>query len=177
MKVYTRTGDKGSTSLIGGKRVSKASAQLEAYGTADELNSCVGLLRAVGLAPEVDEVLHTIQCDLFAVGSCLALDFTSESLPINVKISDEKVSFLENRIDFYSENLPTLKNFILPAGCERAARAHVCRTVTRRLERRILAVDVSSEVIESALRYVNRLSDFFFVLARYVSEVGDCELV
>ena len=168
MKIYTKTGDKGSTSLIGGTRVSKADVRLEAYGTADELNSFIGLLRSCDLPKDVDAFLQTTQNDLFTIGGVLATDVSK--VQNGLSLSQEKVTSVECKIDELNDVLPPLKNFILPAGTQIVSLAHVCRTITRRLERcmvRLLQGDVekSTEYI-----YVNRLSDFFFVLARFLAE-------
>ena len=155
MKVYTKTGDKGQTSLANGHRVSKTDARIEAYGTSDELNSYVGLLRAAADS----EDLRWIQNRLFDLGACLA--------GANMHLEESSVTRLENRIDAMQSELPELRAFVLPAGDEAACRCHVCRTVTRRLERCMLSCENSSEW-HTELVFVNRLSDFFFVLSRYL---------
>lgn len=174
MKIYTKTGDKGRTSLIGGTRVSKSDLRLETYGTADELNSFVGLLRAKSLPAEIDAMLNRIQNRLFNLGACLATDRTRVALGESSSLADEDVLWLENCIDGLSEGLPAWQGFVLPAGNEHVALAHVCRTVTRRLERRMVALlgDDVSDLL--CLRYVNRLSDFFFVLSQKMAQIDGC---
>lgn len=158
MKIYTKTGDDGTTSLANGQRVSKTDPRLEAYGTADELNSFVGLLRAKTENEDFTPVLHFIQNKLFNLGAQLA---GCNDLPI---IADD-VTRIEQTIDKMSENLPVYHGFLLPAGSEVVALCHICRTVTRRLERNILALEKTS-VDPNSVIFVNRLSDFFFVLAK-----------
>ncbi len=164
MKIYTKTGDKGTTALSNGERVSKASELLETYGTADELNSFVGLLWS-----KVDEKGHQdvapqllqIQSDLFKVGGIIS------QAPIEFK--EEKVQTIENWIDQMQQELEPLKAFVLPSGTETASLAHVCRTVCRRLERRMVGLNHSEFTI--ILQYINRLSDYFFTLARYLVKI------
>ena len=155
MKIYTKTGDKGQTSLANGHRVAKTDARIEAYGTSDELNSYIGWLRAAA----DNEDLRWIQNRLFDLGACLA--------GANLHLDESAVLRLEERIDAMQAEVPELKAFVLPAGDEAACRCHVCRTVTRRLERSMLACENCSEW-HTELVFVNRLSDFFFVLARYM---------
>ena len=157
MKIYTKTGDKGQTSLATGQRVSKTDKRIEAYGTADELNSFVGLLRVQ--LPENEE-LSWIQNRLFDLGACLA--------GATLRIEDDDIAQIERWIDRMQDQVPALKAFVLPAGNEATCRAHVCRTVARRLERAMLAYD-NHDKWQKELMFVNRLSDYFFVLARYAS--------
>lgn len=157
MKIYTKTGDKGQTSLATGQRVSKTDKRIEAYGTADELNSFVGLLRVQ--VPDNEE-LGWIQNRLFDLGACLA--------GATLRIDDEAITKVEQWIDRMQEQVPPLKAFVLPAGDEAACRAHVCRTIARRLERAMLACE-NKDKWQNELVFVNRLSDYFFVLARYLS--------
>ncbi|WP_029903207.1 cob(I)yrinic acid a,c-diamide adenosyltransferase [Prevotella sp. 10(H)] len=164
--VYTKTGDKGLTSLVGGKRVPKAHIRLEAYGTTDELNSFIGFLMA-----EIDEghdmeVLLYIQNKLFNVGSYLATD-TETTPPKEASIiTDRDIALLETEMDRMDSELPPLSQFVLPGGSESAARAHICRTVCRRTERCIYRVKEVFPVDDQILMFVNRLSDYFFLLAR-----------
>lgn len=162
MKVYTKTGDAGTTSLVGGKRVPKDCARLESYGTIDELNSQVGLLLTYVAEQQDRECLIGIQNCLFVVGAQLATE--SPNVPSSV-ITDDDVSVLENNIDKASEGLPKWRGFTLPSGCRAAALAHVCRTVCRRAERRILTLNSEEKVDPQLLKYINRLSDYFYVLA------------
>jgi cob(I)alamin adenosyltransferase len=167
MKIYTKTGDQGETSLIGGSRVPKSHARLEAYGTVDELNSLTGLLRShCDEFPAVDATLEVIQHRLFQVGSHLACENETirSQLP---KFEASWSELLETKMDEMSESLPPLKNFILPGGSEAACRAHICRTVCRRAERKLFAIGGLADTEKEIGRYLNRLSDYFFVLARW----------
>ncbi len=167
MKIYTKTGDDGTTGLYGGKRVNKDDIQIEAYGTVDELNSFLGLLISkVGDLNVMDE-LKPIQSALFDIGSHLASDPTKD-LPLP-KINESWIDALEQSIDRLHQDLPVLKTFILPGGNERIALAHVCRTVSRRAERRVVAFSNNGSVDPLIVRYLNRLSDYFFSLARFLA--------
>lgn len=177
MKVYTRTGDEGKTSLVGGKRVGKATPRLEAYGTVDELNSLIGLLLTYVEDAPARECLLGMQQRLFHVSANLATppecSDRMKSLPAGI------VSDIEKQIDLAGEGLPRLHSFIVPGGCRAAALAHVARTVCRRAERRIWAM-VESEQIEPdrvMLAYVNRISDYLYVLARRLNFLaGEVEI-
>lgn len=165
-KVYTRTGDDGTTSLIGGVRVKKNHIRIEAYGTVDELNAQIGVL-ATYLSDEKDlTVIRRIQNDLFVLGGYLATDQSVMSLSQTLALNEEDVEFLEHIIDREEGVLPPWKGFILPGGTRAAAVAHVCRTVCRRTERCILALAETTEIDRVIIEYVNRLSDYFYVLAR-----------
>lgn len=169
MKIYTRTGDDGTTGLIGGSRVRKCDARLDVYGTVDELNSLLGLA-AVVADVEVREALHAVQQELFVIGSHLASpDPPGSWLP---PLDEQIVARLEMQIDQWTERLPPLRNFILPGGDDCAARLHVARAVCRRAER--LAVDFSLDrpVPALVLTYLNRLSDWLFVLARRANHLA-----
>ena len=163
-KVYTKTGDAGTTSLVGGKRVDKACARLESYGTIDELNAQVGLLLTYVTEPFDKECLISVQNCLFVIGAQLATEPDSPHKPSCIIITDD-VAALERSIDRASDGLPKWRGFTLPGGCRAAALAHVCRTVCRRAERRILALNASEKVEPQLLAYVNRLSDYFYILA------------
>lgn len=177
MKIYTKTGDKGQTSLIGGTRVAKNSVRLEAYGSVDELNSYLGLLRSYPLMPELKEQLAQIQNILFSVGGNLATDPAVKNLKVRLGVTDEDVAFLEKAMDQMDESLPPLMSFILPGGDQASSFAHIARTVCRRTERRILDVAAQYEVDELVIRYVNRLSDYLFMLARKIAfDAGTDEL-
>ena len=167
--LYTATGDKGTTSLVGGKRVSKTDVRLEAYGTTDELNSHIGLL--VAMMPAGDDValLRRIQDTLFIVGSALATDLETTTLHEASRLKEEEITCVEQRIDYLDSVVPPLCKFVLPGGAHAAAQAHVCRTVCRRAERCICALAELHPVADHVQRYVNRLSDYFFVLARYIN--------
>ena len=173
--IYTRTGDKVKTSLVGGARVSKTHVRLEAYGTVDELNSQLGLLYTY-LTDEVDKKLVLwVQHKLFSVGSYLATDQTNTTLRIESQIADEDIQRLEHAIDEADAQLPPLKAFVIPGGARGSAVCHVCRTVCRRAERRILAMAEEHEVTENVSAFVNRLSDYLFVLARKMNILADTD--
>ena len=162
--VYTRTGDQGLTSLVGGKRVPKASLRLESYGTIDELNSQIGLLLTYVSEPADRNCLVKIQCKLFSIGNILATDTASEYTS-KCTITDEDITELEQSIDLANDGLPGWRGFTLPGGCRAAAVAHVCRTVCRRAERIIYALDAEAPVDRKVTAYINRLSDYLYVLA------------
>jgi cob(I)alamin adenosyltransferase len=164
-KIYTKTGDKGETSLLGGMRVPKYHLRIEAYGTIDELNSFVGLLRDQDIAPHYKEILFETQDRLFTAESLIAADQGSESYNLPA-LSESDITLLEREIDQMNEALPPLTNFILPGGYPAVSLAHVCRTICRRAERIIIHLAVDNPVDELIVRYFNRLSDYFFVLAR-----------
>ena len=177
MKLYTRTGDAGETSLVGAERISKADPRVDAYGDVDELNAWIGFVRATGPDPDIDDLLAQIQRDLFAVGAQVA--DPGERLAARVTkafLADRDVLRLEEAIDRFEGELPPLTRFILAGGAPAGAAAHVCRTVCRRAERKI--VGLAPPVDPVIVRYVNRLSDLLFVLARAVnhrSGVRDAE--
>ncbi|MEM7053243.1 MAG: cob(I)yrinic acid a,c-diamide adenosyltransferase [Pseudomonadota bacterium] len=158
-KIYTRTGDDGTTGLGDGSRTQKDSLRVEAYGTIDELNSAIGVLIATLENDHLNEVLLDIQHDLFDLGGELCIPGTS-------MIGDGQIERLENELDQLNEHLPPLKDFILPGGSLAAAQAHLARTIGRRAERRVISLARQEEVNEAAIRYLNRLSDLMFVIAR-----------
>ena len=164
--IYTRTGDKGKTSLVGGTRVSKTHIRLEAYGTVDELNSQLGLLYTYLTEEEDCKLILWVQHKLFSVGSYLATDQANTTLRIESQIADEDILRLEQAIDEADSQLPPLKAFVIPGGSRGSAVCQVCRTVCRRAERRILSMAEEYEVTENVSAFVNRLSDYLFVLAR-----------
>lgn len=166
MKIYTKTGDKGTSGLIGGTRVAKSDPRLEAYGTVDELNTQVGLLRALLNDGENRQFLAKIQNLLFTVGSNLATDLTKTNVKTASVMKDEYITAIEQEIDRLVQKLPPLSQFILPGGSQKAAQSHVCRTVARRAERRIVQLTEIHTVDSLVIIYVNRLSDYFFTLAR-----------
>ncbi len=165
-RIYTRTGDEGQTSLFAGGRTSKDTARLHAYGTIDELNSVLGLAVAQGLSEDVESKVNAIQSELFVIGADLATPLKAEA-PWITRASEEQVTRLEREIDAMDDRLPPLKNFILPGGTPGAAALHVARTVCRRAERWVVALAGEENVNESTLHYVNRLSDWLFIAARY----------
>jgi cob(I)alamin adenosyltransferase len=168
MKIYTRTGDGGSTNLFDGTRIAKSDLRVEAYGEVDEANAAIGLARAEGLDADVDAVMDTVQRELFALGSRLADPAERIADRVSkIALGHEDVTKLEGWIDRYEEELPPLRKFILPGGTRAAAALHMARTVCRRAERRMVAM-VSVEV--EYLAYMNRLSDLLFVLTRVVNK-------
>lgn len=167
--IYTRTGDSGKTSLVGGARVPKTHVRLEAYGTVDELNSFLGLLVSRLSNDEDKAFVQWVQNSLFVVGSYLATDSEKTELRAASIVTPERVEKVEAEIDRLDSQLPPLKAFVLPGGDEVAALCHVCRTVCRRAERRILALAEEVHVADELLAYVNRLSDYLFVLSRKIN--------
>jgi len=166
-KIYTRTGDDGTTGLGGGQRVKKESDRIESYGTVDELNSVIGVAVAAGLEPDLVEMFKAIQNDLFHLGSDLCVleaDKVKYKIP---QIEPRHIKQLENFIDTLQKSLKPLENFILPGGTMGAAQLHVARCVCRRAERAILRLRASEPVGAQTVPYVNRLSDLLFVMARY----------
>ena len=161
-RIYTRTGDDGTTGLGDGSRVAKDSLRVEAYGTVDEANSTIGLLLAADMADDVRDLLTRIQHQLFDLGGELCI-------PGHAAVFDADIEALEARLDHYNDDLPPLKDFILPGGGEAAARCHVARTVVRRAERDTVALSRHEAVRPEAIRYLNRLSDLLFVLARVLA--------
>ena len=176
MKIYTKTGDKGTTALIGGTRVSKHHIRIDSYGTVDELNSFIGLLRDQEINTHYKSVLATIQNKLFTVGAMLATDPEKAILKngkerLNIeKIEAADITLLENEIDAMNEALPPMTNFILPGGHQTVSYCHIARSVCRRAERIASALNTLEPVNSSVLTYLNRLSDYFFVLARKLSQ-------
>jgi cob(I)alamin adenosyltransferase len=165
MKIYTKSGDKGETSLFGGGRVSKSADRIEAYGTVDELNAVIGQARAFGATTVTEEKLRQIQDDLFVLGADLA---TPESTKVSVtRIGNDHSERLERWIDELEVSLEPLRSFILPGGNTCAATLHIARTVARRAERRVITAKVNESISEHCVVYLNRLSDFLFVLSRY----------
>lgn len=165
---YTKTGDAGQTSLIGGKRVPKYDDRVEAYGSVDELSAVIGVLNDLeGVPQDICETLGVIQNKLFTLESHFALDKASEVSKMIPLLEDGDVSFLEGHIDCMNAELPELRAFVIPGGNMKASVSHVCRTVCRRAERQGWRLASHEEVDAIDLRYLNRLSDYFFVLARY----------
>lgn len=177
MKIYTKTGDKGETSLYGGTRVSKAAARVESYGTLDELNAFIGLAKAEISDEKVLNQLQKIQFDLFTVGSEAAtptdkLILANGKNRLDLMISEEEISELEHWMDDLDAELEPLQFFILPSGGKAAASVHVCRTVCRRAERAMVYLNETEEVRPELIKYLNRLSDYLFILARYISKIS-----
>lgn len=175
-KIYTKTGDKGSTSLIGGVRVPKNHIRIEAYGTVDELNSFIGMVNDMAANEKISGWLREIQDRLFTVGSILATNPDKEVKMKLPDVHDEDVTWLEGLIDEMNEVLPEMRSFILPGGQLAASTCHVARCVCRRAERICVSMQEQQEQVpELIVRYLNRLSDFLFVLARYISHINDVE--
>lgn len=175
--IYTKTGDNGTTALIGGTRIPKDDLRLEAYGTADELNSFVGLLRAQEVSASIDSFLYIIQNQLFVLGGYLATDLSVSELTSATRIVPEMIAGLEKQIDEMEKTLPVIRKFILPGGSQAVSVCHICRTVTRRLERHMVRLaHAQGNFDANALIYVNRLSDYFFVLAKKVMFENKCEI-
>ena len=168
MKIYTRTGDAGDTSLFDGTRVSKADERVNAYGDVDELNAWLGFVRASGLPDDLDESLAQIQRDLFALGAILADPSHRIAERVDkARLSDDDIARLETLIDHHESEVPPLRRFILAGGAPAGASLHIARTVCRRAERRIVSLQPAADPL--AIRYVNRLSDLLFVLARTIN--------
>jgi cob(I)alamin adenosyltransferase len=165
LKIYTRTGDLGQTSLFGGARVAKNDARIEAYGTVDELSSHIGVVRTMPVPSDVDAILHQVQLDLFEVGAHLASPGTSRFPGVDAA----RVEELERAIDAMERELAPLTTFILPGGSSSAAHLHVARTVCRRAERLVVALQDESPATVSTIVYLNRLSDYLFVAARFAN--------
>ncbi len=172
-KIYTRTGDDGTTGLIGGRRVAKDSLRIDAYGTVDELNAVLGVTRSYTLPERVDQILQAIQDELFMVGALLALpegdDPGKWEIPL---VTDKAVSRLEREIDEIEKQLEPLRKFILPGGSTPGACLHLARTIARRAERGCVALLSEEKLDPQIIRYLNRLSDLLFVLARHVNRGG-----
>ena len=177
-RVYTKTGDKGETSIVGGIRVKKSCERLEAYGTVDELSSHLGLLASLLPDGEDKSLIIRIQTNLFNVCTNLATDQSQTPLYDSAKMADGEIELLEQEVDRIMKLLPERQGFILPGGCQAAAQAHVCRTVCRRAERRIVALSEVAQISPETLQYVNRLSDYLFVLAKKINfNAGVSEIV
>lgn len=174
MKIYTKTGDQGQTSLIGGTRLSKADLRIDAYGNVDELNSHIGLLRDQEVNEKRRDLLKEIQDRLFTIGSSLAADPDKSQLKIP-DLHESDVELLENEIDKMNETLPMMRNFILPGGHTSISFGHIARTVCRRAERGCIALQNDSFVAELVIKYLNRLSDYLFVLCRQMHQELEVE--
>jgi cob(I)alamin adenosyltransferase len=164
-KVYTKTGDKGQTSLIGGTRVPKHHIRIESYGTVDELNSHIGLIRDQKIDPHAIEILIEIQDRLFTIGSSLASDPGKSKMKIP-DLKEEDITLLEKEMDKMDESLPEMKSFVLPGGHTTVSYCHIARCVCRRAERLTIHLSESEEVSPLVIKYLNRLSDYLFVLSR-----------
>lgn len=167
MKIYTRKGDSGLTSLIDGDIVNKHNLSVDAYGTIDELNSFLGLLKDYIKDDKIKDILNKIQIKIFSIGSILASG-KNKNISEKVKIEKKDVEYIELEIDRLNKDLPELKNFVIPGGHKTSSYSHVCRSICRRAERKISELNNKSSVDSNILAYVNRLSDFFFVLSRFL---------
>ncbi|EAV42708.1 hypothetical protein SIAM614_27138 [Stappia aggregata IAM 12614] len=179
-KIYTKTGDDGTTALGSGERRLKSDLRIEAYGTVDETNSVVGLIRLhTGQAdPDVDQVLGRIQNDLFDLGADLATPETDEDLGYEpLRITDAQVTAIEQAIDVLNAELKPLRSFVLPGGSPAAAHLHLARTVSRRAERLMVELAAREKINPAAVRYMNRLSDYFFVASRYLNDKGEQDVL
>jgi len=176
MKIYTKTGDKGQTGLIGGTRVSKADLRIDAYGTVDELNSWIGLIRSGQVDARQQDILARIQERLFVIGSHLAADPEKSRMQLP-ELDTADVKALEVEIDFMNQDLPELHSFVLPGGNQQAAYGHLGRTVCRRAERLVVALHEHAPVEWVLIAYLNRLSDYLFTLSRkFCLDAGDDEI-
>lgn len=180
MKIYTKTGDNGSTSLYGGTKVSKSNGRIETYGTIDELNSYLGLIRSYPISYILIEQLMIIQKDLFNIGAELATPqdklFLANGKPrLKVMISEDNITELENWIDDLDQSLEVMTHFILPGGNKASSHAHVARCICRRAERLIVAIKDEEEIRNEILKYLNRLSDYLFTAARKIAKDANHE--
>ncbi len=169
MKVYTKTGDKGTTALLGGARVPKHHIRIESYGTVDELNSHIGLIRDQEIATDIFETLLEIQDRLFTLGAILATQPEKKNVKIP-SLQEEDITFLEQKIDAMEATLPVMKSFVLPGGHTTVSYIHIARCVCRRAERLTVHLSENEEVPTTVLVYLNRLSDYLFVLSRKVAQ-------
>ncbi len=179
-KIYTKTGDDGTTALGSGERRPKNDLRIEAYGTVDETNAVVGLVRLQTAKDDtdLDEVLSRIQNDLFDLGADLATPDTGEDLGYEpLRITDAQVKALEEAIDRFNADLAPLRSFVLPGGTPAASHLHLARTVSRRAERLMVELAAREKVTSAAVRYMNRLSDFFFVASRYLNAKGEGDVL
>lgn len=173
MKIYTKTGDKGETSLFGGERVKKYHQRINAYGTIDELNAFIGLALTEIKSDEIKEVLTDLQNKLFIVGSDLATPETENNKKLNItRTGAEFITKAETDIDRFTSKLDELRNFILPGGSKGSAMLQVCRTICRRAEREVVELKNSEKINENIIVFLNRVSDLFFVLSRYENKVS-----
>jgi cob(I)alamin adenosyltransferase len=172
MKIYTKTGDAGTTGLFGGGRVGKDHPRVEAYGDVDELNAALGLARAAEVMPRIDEVLVPVQRDLFAIGALLATPDREKMRQHleKARLDDDRIAQLEGAIDEADKELDLLRAFVLPGGTPKAAALHVARTVCRRAERRVVRLQADEEIPQVVVVYLNRLSDLLFTLARLANK-------
>ena len=177
MKIYTKTGDQGKTSLLGGTRVLKSHIRIEAYGTIDELNAQLGLLKDKEIDPALKENLFRIQHELFDIGAYLACETDPSKFRLRL-IEERHIEKLEQEIDWMEEDLPPLRNFILPGGHPSVSFCHIARCVCRRAERNVITLNEYENISGMVIKYLNRLSDYLFVLARRISkDAGVAEII
>lgn len=174
MKIYTRTGDDGTTALFGGSRVPKHHIRIESYGTVDELNSYIGLLRHRDIDPKAQEVLGEVQDRLFTIGSILASDPSKSNLK-TPDLHESDIELLEKEMDRMNESLPEMRSFVLPGGNETVSFCHIARCVCRRAERLAVLLNDQEPIEPLVIRYLNRLSDYLFVLSRQVTKDDDLQ--
>lgn len=176
MKIYTRTGDKGTTSLIGGTKVPKSHLRIEAYGTVDELNAHIGLCLDMLTDETSRQLLREVQDRLFTIGSALACDPVKETRMRIPDLKEEDIALLEKEIDRMNEALPEMKHFILPGGHVTVSQLHIARCVCRRAERAVVRLEMEDQEMDNIIiRYLNRLSDYLFVLGRYTGMLLNAE--
>ena len=174
MKIYTKTGDKGETGLFGGERVSKSNLRLNAYGSIDELNSFLGLAIVELANIEIKDILINLQNKLFVLGSDLATPETEKNVKLKItRLPDSYIKDIEQIIDKYDAQLNELRNFILPGGSKGSALLHICRTISRRAEREVVALKNTEHIGENIVIFLNRLSDLFFVLSRFENKCSN----
>ena len=171
MKIYTKTGDDGETSLFGGKRIPKHSLRIETYGTVDELNAQIGIVRSLKPIAGIDPLLEKLQADLFILGADLATPISTQEPSRVRRIAVDEITLLEKNIDRLQEHLPALHSFVLPGGSPVASHLHSARTICRRAERFVSKLGAEEPIGALPLIFLNRLSDFLFVLARYANSV------
>lgn len=181
MKIYTKTGDNGITGLYGGTRVSKSHIRIESYGTVDELNSYLGLIRDQNIDKKTNETIIKIQKELFSVGAVLATPVEKNTLKNGkvrlgeTSIKDEMIFFLENEIDLMNEHLPPMTHFVLPGGHTVVSYCHIARCICRKAERLVVRLSDKEEVPSTVMIYLNRLSDYLFILARKLTFDNNAE--
>lgn len=172
MKIYTKTGDDGTTGVQGGKRISKSNLRIQAYGTVDEINASLGLVLSKKLDGNLEKLLKNIQNDLFVVGS----DLSNPDLKnMENRVTSEMIESLEKNIDLIEKELPPITNFILPGGHEIASLIHISRTITRRAETQVIALNEKERINDQCKKYLNRLSDLLFVIARMINKKNGFE--
>ena len=169
MRVYTKTGDDGTSGLIGGTRVEKYDLRLEAYGTVDELNSWIGLIRGQPIDASTHQILLSVQNNLFVIGARLATDLAKTDLSSRLPLKAEDIGLLENEMDRILDQLPPMEHFVLPGGSSTVSYCHLARTVCRRAERRVCQLAKELAIPSDLIKYLNRLSDYLFVLSRKVA--------